>query len=143
MKYSKKCWSSWLVGTMHRRIFTEEKAKVVAAVWGTELLRFSAALAILQMKSSNSSNLPGANNPVPHHILQMTWCKFSPTPQTAATTFAFFSVFFLLWVSRNIITEQQRGVWKRRHLVFFFFSVAASFAQRRKKTQRHETLGNL
>ena len=30
-----------------RRITTEEKAKVVAAVWGTELIRFLAMLAIL------------------------------------------------------------------------------------------------
>ena len=29
-----------------RRIKTEEKAKVVAAVWGTELIQFLAALAI-------------------------------------------------------------------------------------------------
>ena len=29
-----------------RRIYTEEKAKVVAATWGTELLQFLAALAI-------------------------------------------------------------------------------------------------
>ena len=30
-----------------RRIKTEEKAKVVAAVWGTELIQFLAALAII------------------------------------------------------------------------------------------------
>ena len=36
-------------GTVHRlRINTEEKAKVVAAVWGTEFIKFLAALAILQ-----------------------------------------------------------------------------------------------
>ena len=29
-----------------RRIFTEEKAKVVAAVWGTEFIQFLAALAV-------------------------------------------------------------------------------------------------
>ena len=33
--------------THRRRISTEEKAKVVAASWGTELLPFLAALAIL------------------------------------------------------------------------------------------------
>ena len=31
-----------------RRIYTEEMAKVVAAVWGVELIRFLTALAILQ-----------------------------------------------------------------------------------------------
>ena len=30
-----------------RRIYTEEKAKVVAAVWGAECIQFLAALAIL------------------------------------------------------------------------------------------------
>ena len=30
-----------------KKIMTEEKAKVVAAVWGTELIQFLAALAIL------------------------------------------------------------------------------------------------
>ena len=42
-----------------RRIKTEEKAKVVAAVWGTELIQFIAVLAILHqddfMKGMNSS----------------------------------------------------------------------------------------
>ena len=31
----------------HRRIYTEEKVKVVAAVWGTEFTQFLAALAFL------------------------------------------------------------------------------------------------
>ena len=30
-----------------RRIYTEEKAKVVAAAWGTKLIQFLAALAVL------------------------------------------------------------------------------------------------
>ena len=33
--------------THRRRIYTEEKAKVVAAVWGTEVIQFLDALAIL------------------------------------------------------------------------------------------------
>ena len=33
-----------------RRIKTEEKAKVVAAVWGTEFVQFLAALAILHYR---------------------------------------------------------------------------------------------
>ena len=38
----------WNVDASHkRRINTEEKAKVVAAVWGTELLQFLAVIAIL------------------------------------------------------------------------------------------------
>ena len=34
-----------------RRINTEEKAKVVAAVWGTEFIQFLAALAILHYRT--------------------------------------------------------------------------------------------
>ena len=55
----------------HRRrictIYTEEKAKVVAAVWGTEFIKFFTTLAILhqddmkkRMNSSYSSKRPGA-----------------------------------------------------------------------------------
>ena len=51
-----------------RRINTEEKAKVVAAVWVTELIQFLAALDILhqddlkkRINSSYSSNSPCAN----------------------------------------------------------------------------------
>ena len=61
-----------------RRITTEEKAKVVAAVWGTELIRFLAMLAILHqddlkkgMNSSYSSCRPGAIHPTIHPILQI------------------------------------------------------------------------
>ena len=38
-----------ILHTFHRkRIYTEEKAKVVAAVWGTELIHFLAAQQILR-----------------------------------------------------------------------------------------------
>ena len=53
-----------------RRIKTEEKAKHVAAVWGTALIQFLAALDILHqcdlkkwMNSSFSSYSPGAIHP--------------------------------------------------------------------------------
>ena len=60
-----------------RRIYTEEKAKVVAAVWGTELIKFLAALvAILpqddlknRMNSPFSSYHPDAIHPYLHIIL--------------------------------------------------------------------------
>ena len=64
--------------TKHRgRINTEEKAKIVAAVWGTEFIQFLAALAILdfrtilknRMNSSFSSNHPGAIHPILQIIL--------------------------------------------------------------------------
>ena len=35
--------------TYSRRIYTEEKAKVVAAAYGTEMIKFLAALAILHL----------------------------------------------------------------------------------------------
>ena len=34
-----------------RRVNTEEKVKVVAAVWGTELIKFLATLAILHLEN--------------------------------------------------------------------------------------------
>ena len=52
---SLECNAHW----RRRRIKTEEKAKVVAAVWGKELIQFLAALAILDQnewkKGNNSS----------------------------------------------------------------------------------------
>ena len=54
-----------------RRLKTEEKAKVVAAVWGIVLIKFLAAIAILHqddlnkgMSSSYSSYLLGAIHPI-------------------------------------------------------------------------------
>ena len=45
------------------RIKTEEKAKVVAVVWGTELIQFLAALAILQSgQYSILGQAPGKTN---------------------------------------------------------------------------------
>ena len=84
-------------------IHTEEEAKVVAVVWGTELIQFLAALSILHqddlknsMQSSYSSTCPGANHP----FLQLVLVKNSKrvkelinsVPQTAMTTFALSSV---------------------------------------------------
>ena len=53
------------------RIYTEEKAKFIAAVWGEECFQFLAALAILHqddlknmMNSSYSSYHPDAINPL-------------------------------------------------------------------------------
>ena len=49
--YTLVFWSVWLAvgylsGNHRRRITTEEKAKVVTAFWGTELIQFLAALDI-------------------------------------------------------------------------------------------------
>ena len=40
-----------------RRIKTEEKSKVVAAVWGTEVIQILAALAILRIANSSFSTI--------------------------------------------------------------------------------------
>ena len=49
-----------MVGAGHRRrIYTEAKAKVVAAAWGSELIQFLAALAIFykgDLKNTRSSS---------------------------------------------------------------------------------------
>ena len=56
-----------------RRIKTEEKTKVVAAVLGTEFIQFIAALAILHQeglkKGMNSSYHSGAIHPILHIVL--------------------------------------------------------------------------
>ena len=106
---------------MGRRIYTEEKAKVVAAVRGTEFNQFLFAQAILhqddlnnRINSSFSSYHPGAIHPFLLIILVQnilffisSWWKtpsaasnwINSVPQIAATTFAFSSVFILLlWV---------------------------------------------
>ena len=58
-------------------IYTEDKAKVVAAVWGTELIQCLAKIAILhfddlkkRMNSSYSSNYLGAIHPILQIVLE-------------------------------------------------------------------------
>ena len=102
---------------LRRRIYTEEKAKVVAAVWGSELIQLLAAQAILhqydlknRMNSYFSSFHPDAIYPFLYIIrVQLilffisSWCKIASAernlinsaPQTAARNFAFSSVFIL------------------------------------------------
>ena len=69
--------------SQRRRIKTEEKAKVVAAVLGTEFIQFLATLAILhredlknRMNSSYSEFHPGTIHP----FLISSWCKLSTKP---------------------------------------------------------------
>ena len=109
---------------MHRErriIKTEEKAKVVAAIWGTELIQFLAALAILHqddmkkgMNLCYSQYRPGAVHSILHIVLVdfllffiSSWCKIAsvarnlissapPSCQALALTFAFSSVCILL-----------------------------------------------
>ena len=59
-----------------RRIKTEEKAKVVAAVWGREFIQFITALAILHQNDFKEkdefflfSNHPGAIHPILQIVL--------------------------------------------------------------------------
>ena len=66
-----------------RKIQTEEKAKVVSAVWGTELIQFLATLAILyqddlkkDMNLSYSLYRPGAIHPIIHIIILVQFILF-------------------------------------------------------------------
>ena len=104
--------SSELLGTFHRlvwcshrrRIKTEKKAKVVAAVWGTELIKSIAALAILLQ---DIAYRPGAIYP----ILQFSRCKIAIAwqrknrfrPQTVATTFAFIFLSFFYGTDKRLL----------------------------------------
>ena len=106
-----------------KRIKTEDKAKVVAAVWGTAQIQFLAAPTILHqddinkgMNSSYSAYNPGTMHPILHIVLEQiilffksSKCKIASTAriwifyasQEAATTFAFSSVFILLLCVRR------------------------------------------
>ena len=85
-------------------IYTEEKAKVVAAVWGLDFIQFLAALAIWlqddlkkRMKSSFPSYHPGAIHPFRHTV--SSGCKIASAARNwihsvpAAMTFSFSSVY--------------------------------------------------
>ena len=84
-----------------RRIYTEEKEKVVAAVWGTELIQFIATLAILYQDEFILFFSVLVQFML---FFKSSWCKTAivtpkkwiAVPQTEATTFAFYSVFILL-----------------------------------------------
>ena len=91
------------------RIKTEEKTQVVAFLWGTEIIQFITALAVLHqnnlkkgMNLSYSSFCPGAIHPIVlvQFILffKSSWCKIASAakkriksvPKTAATTCSVF-----------------------------------------------------
>ena len=70
---------------MHRRrIYTEEKAKVVAAAWATALFKFLAAIAILHRDD--------LKNRMSCKIASVARISINSVPQAAVTTFAFSSV---------------------------------------------------
>ena len=50
----------FITGNHRRRIYTEEKAKIVAAVWGTEFFQFLAATVILHQNDLKHSLLNSA-----------------------------------------------------------------------------------
>ena len=66
-----KMWMGGKAQGWRRRISTEEKSKILAAVWRTEWIRFIAALAMLQEKDEFivSSNRPGAIHPICQIVL--------------------------------------------------------------------------
>ena len=97
----------WLPSDHRRRIKTEERAKVVVAVWGAEFIEFFAALAILHLGNFTKKKI------IEYFLyiilvqfilfFKLSYCKIaSPArnwinsvPQTAAPTFAL-SFFFIL-----------------------------------------------
>ena len=107
-----------------RRINTEEKSKVVAAIWGAQIASVCCHASYLglwhkcdkddsrkRMNSFYYSNRPGASHPILQIFLvqfflffNSTLCKIASTarnwinsvPQAEATTFAFSSVLILL-----------------------------------------------
>ena len=74
------CCRRGIGSTPRRRIKTEEKAKVLTAVWKTELIQFLAALAILNQDDLKK----GMNHPILHIVLVQfilflisSWCNSS------------------------------------------------------------------
>ena len=64
-KLTAKAWHAW-----HRRwIKTEEKAKVVASVWGAEFIQFLAAIAVLYWTISRTGYITSVIASI-HPILQ-------------------------------------------------------------------------
>ena len=60
-----------VVGYIYRRrIYREEKAKVVSAIWGTEVFQFLAALAILHQDELE-------NRLIWTLFFNSSWCKYS------------------------------------------------------------------
>ena len=117
-----------------RSIKTEEKAKVVGAVWGTELIQFLAALQIQHWDGLKKSmnrieatwwngcfdkwndhqvhTIPNHHHPtkldgIPKTLVQIILMAFKYVRQTTATTFAFSTVFILrLWTITLNLTRQ-------------------------------------
>ena len=90
-----------------RRIYAEEQAKLVAAVWGTEFIKFLVALAIFYqddvkdiMKSSFSSLLLECNSSFSSYLPGAARNRINSVPQTAATNFAF--SFVWSWTTHGI-----------------------------------------
>ena len=93
-------WDSVVVVVHRRRIYTEELAKFVASVCGTEFIQFLAAPAILHQDDlknrMNSSFFHSILVQFIHFFISLR-CKIAraerilinSVPQTAATTFAF------------------------------------------------------
>ena len=65
-----------------RKIYTEEKANVVAASWGTAFLQFLVALAILHKDELK-------NRLICTLFFNSSWCKSAYSSNRPATTFAF------------------------------------------------------
>ena len=109
-KLDQGCRRPLVNGTvLRRKIHTEEKANVVAAVWGTELRQFLAALAILHLDNLKNTvgwfgtgrvEEWGAKQPILQLVLVQNsysgarnWSN--SVPQELTTTFAFSSVQYL------------------------------------------------
>ena len=125
-------------------LIEEDKAKVVAAVWGTidpgsELIKFLAALALLhqddsknRMNSSFSSYHPGAINLFLHTILVQfilvfisSWCKIAcaarnwinSVPQTAALCILFcINPYSMIWDMFFLRTATCNSIICRRKI---------------------------
>ena len=95
---------------------TEEKAKVVASVWGPKFIPILAALAILprmilKNRINSSPNDPVAIQPIIQIFLGNTASAtrnlINSYPQTEATTFAFSSLILLAFNPSSVVYSKK------------------------------------
>ena len=74
---------SWVLDSHRKRIYTEEKAKFVAAVTGTEFIKFLAVLAVLQDDMKKRMNCTGKNEDNDESILFFKLSRVQNTAKAA------------------------------------------------------------
>ena len=121
---SAACMQTWtisLVTNIEEGFIQKNRAKVVAALWGTEFIKFLAGLAILHHDDMKEWiwTAPGCYEEKDEFLLffKLSWCKVANATgnlinsvlQTTPTTFAFSSVYIILLMNGKKKRENTRN----------------------------------